>query len=82
MGSSKILTLRLDQQDRNRLEKLAKATNRSRSYLAAEAIREYLTLNEWQVAEIKKAIEEADRGEFASDTEVKRLRKKLTPRAR
>jgi len=82
MGSSKILTLRLDQQDRNRLEKLAKATNRSRSYLAAEAIREYLTLNEWQVAEIKKAIEEADRGEFASDTEVKRLRKKWTPRAR
>jgi len=56
MGNSSILTLRLDQRDRNRLEKLAKATNRSRSYLAAEAIREYLTLNEWQVEEIKKAI--------------------------
>ena len=41
MANSKILTLRLDQRDRNRLEKLAKATNRSRSYLAAEAIREY-----------------------------------------
>ncbi|HLK06034.1 MAG TPA: ribbon-helix-helix protein, CopG family [Candidatus Acidoferrum sp.] len=82
MGISKIFTLRLDQRDRNRLEKLAKATNRSRSYLAAEAIREYLALNEWQVAEIKKAIEEADRGEFASDTEVKRLRKKWTARAR
>lgn len=82
MASSKILTLRLDQQDRNRLEKLAKATNRSRSYLAAEAIREYLALNEWQVAEIKKAVEEADRGEFASENEVKRLRKKWTARAR
>jgi len=82
MATSKILTLRLDQQDRNRLEKLAKATNRSRSYLAAEAIREYLALNEWQVAEIKQAIEEADRGEFSSDNEVKRLRKKWTVRAR
>jgi RHH-type rel operon transcriptional repressor/antitoxin RelB len=82
MATSKILTLRLDQQDRKRLEKLAKATNRSRSYLAAEAIREYLALNEWQVAEIKQAIEEADRGEFSSDNEVKRLRKKWTARAR
>jgi predicted transcriptional regulator len=82
MAISKILTLRLDQQDRNRLEKLAKATNRSRSYLAAEAIREYLTLNEWQITEVKKAIEEADRGDFASDVEVKRLRKKWTARAR
>jgi len=82
MAISKILTLRLDQQDRNRLEKLAKATNRSRSYLAAEAIREYLTLNEWQITEVKKAIEEVDRGDFASDVEVKRLRKKWTARAR
>jgi len=82
MANSKILTLRLDQRDRNRLEKLAKATNRSRSYLAAEAIREYLALNEWQVSEIKKAIEEADRGEFASESEVKRFRKKWTARAR
>jgi RHH-type transcriptional regulator, rel operon repressor / antitoxin RelB len=81
MASSKILTLRLDQKDRKRLEKLAKTTNRSRFYLAAEAIRECLALNEWQVAEIKKAIEEADRGEFASDSEVKRFRKKWTSRA-
>ena len=82
MANSKILTLRLVQSDRNRLEKLAKATNSSRSYLAAEAIREYLALNEWQVSEIKKAIEEADRGEFASENEVKRFRKKWTARAR
>jgi len=82
VATSKILTLRLDQHDRSRLEKLAKATNRSRSYIAAEAIREYLALNEWQVAEIKKAIEEADRGEFASESQVKRLRKKWTSRAR
>ena len=33
---------------KKRLEKLAKSTGRSRSFLAAEAINEYLNLNEWQ----------------------------------
>ena len=41
---------------KKRLEKLAKGTGRSRSFLAAEAINEYLELNEWQVAGIQKAI--------------------------
>jgi hypothetical protein len=35
---------------KKRLEKLAKGTGRSRSFLAAEATNEYLELNEWQVA--------------------------------
>jgi RHH-type transcriptional regulator, rel operon repressor / antitoxin RelB len=40
-------------------------------------IQESMTLNEWQVAEIKKAIAEADRGEFASDKQVKQSLKRL-----
>ena len=28
-------------------------------------------MNEWQINEIKEGLEEADRGEFASDEEVK-----------
>jgi predicted transcriptional regulator len=28
------------------------------------------TLNEWQIREIKRALAEADRGDFASDEEV------------
>jgi hypothetical protein len=36
-----------------------------------------MTLNEWQVAEIKKAIAEADRGDFASDKQVKQSLKRL-----
>jgi RHH-type transcriptional regulator, rel operon repressor / antitoxin RelB len=34
---------------KKRFDKLAKSTGRSRSFLAAEAIREYLDVNEWQV---------------------------------
>jgi len=32
-----------------------------------------MTLNEWQIREIKQALAEADRGEFASDEEVNRV---------
>ena len=52
---SEVMTIRVDRKTKTRLEKLAKATERTRSYLAAEAIRTYIDLNEWQIAEIKAA---------------------------
>jgi len=76
------LTLRLDADLKKQLEKLARSTRRTRSFLAAEAIRDYVKLNEWQVGEIEKAIREADRGEFASDKVVKRVFKKWAGHAR
>jgi RHH-type rel operon transcriptional repressor/antitoxin RelB len=45
MATDKILTLRLDGGLRGKLDKLAAATRPSRSFLAAEAIREYVALN-------------------------------------
>jgi len=50
---SATLTVRVDARAKKRLEKLAKRTGRSRSLVAAEAINEYLDVNEWQVAGIK-----------------------------
>ena len=82
MAESAVLTLRLDSKLKSRLERLSKATQRSRSFVAVEAIREYVALNEWQIGEIKKALGEADRGEFATPEEVKRTLKKWTRRAR
>jgi len=64
------LTLRLNADLKKRLEKLARSTRRTRSFLAAEAIRDYVKLNEWQVEEIEKGIQEADRGEFANESAV------------
>jgi predicted transcriptional regulator len=49
---------------------LAAATHRSKSFLAAEAIREFVELNEWQIREIQAALQEADAGDFASADEV------------
>ncbi len=77
-----VVTVRLDQKSRRRLEKLAAATERSKSYLAAEAIRAYLELNEWQIAETEQALREADAGDFASDEEVKAFVRKWRRRAR
>ncbi len=69
--SSTTFTVRVDSASKKRLEKLAKSTGRSRSFLTAEAINEYLDANEWQVAGIKRAIASLDRGEGVSHTGVK-----------
>ncbi len=60
---STTFTVRVDAAAKKRLERLARSTGRSRSFLAAEAINEYLAVNEWQVAGIKRAITSLDRGE-------------------
>ena len=64
------VTLRLDDEVKIKLEKLAESTHRSRSFLAAEAIKAYVDSNEWQINEIHAAIKEADAGDFASQDEV------------
>jgi len=57
---STTLTIRVDDDQKDRLEALAKSTGRSRSFLAADAIREYLDANEWQVAGVRAAMRSID----------------------
>ena len=71
MASTTTFTVRVDESVKERLEKLAERTGRSRSFLAAEAINEYLDLNEWQVAGIKEAMASMDRGEGIAHEAVK-----------
>ena len=79
---SDVITIRVDRKTRNRLQKLAKAIERTKSYVAAEAIRSYIDLNEWQIAEIKSALKEADAGDFATDAEVQAVIRKRRRGAR
>jgi len=76
MSASTTMTVRLEAEVKKQLDSLAKSTHRSKSFLAAEAIREYIALNEWQVQEVKDALTEADSGDFASDAEVAKVFKK------
>src|SRR5260370_17000719 len=57
---STTFTVRVDATAKKRLERLAKNTGRSRSFLAGEAIKEDLDVNEWQVAGIKQPIPSLD----------------------
>ena len=67
---STTMTIRLEPELKQRLDQLAEVTHRSKSFLAAEALRDFVELNEWQIQEIKDAIKEADDGDFASDQTV------------
>jgi RHH-type transcriptional regulator, rel operon repressor / antitoxin RelB len=79
---STTMTVRLDDDVKNRLDVLAHATQRSKSFLAAEAIRVYVETNEWQVREIQAALKEAKAGDFAGDKDVAALAKKWKVNAR
>jgi len=68
---SEPVTLRLDGATRKRLDRLARATERSRAALAADAVRQYLDLNEWQIAAIKAGVQEANRGQFVDHAKLK-----------
>ena len=64
------LSFRTDEDIRDRLDRLAGTQRRDRSFLINEAIEQYLELSDWQEAKIRAGIEEADRGEFATEEEV------------
>jgi predicted transcriptional regulator len=48
--------------------------------LSEKEIRELNDVERWQIEEIKKGLEAADRGEFASDEEVEQVLKRWTRR--
>ncbi|OFZ84150.1 MAG: CopG family transcriptional regulator [Betaproteobacteria bacterium RBG_16_66_20] len=73
---STTMTIRLEDEVRDRLDQLAEATRRSKSFLAAEAIRAFVEMNEWQIRDIRTALLEADAGDFASDKDVAALSRK------
>ena len=66
------ITVRVHPEIAERLKRLADATQRSRSYLAAEAIEEYLAVQEWQVQAITAGIEAADQRDGVAMEQVRR----------
>jgi predicted transcriptional regulator len=73
--------VRLDDTTLATLDRLAKKTERSRSALVTEAVQDFVALNAWQLGKIEEGIVAADRGDFASDGEVARVRAKFAPQA-
>lgn len=77
-----VMSLRLPDEMADTLAILAKATGRSKSFLAVDALREYLAREAWQITEIQRAVEEADAGDFATEEEVLAVMEKWTTNAR
>ena len=71
MAASDVLTVRLSPTIRRRLERLAKSTARTRSWLAVEALEKYLADNEWQVEAIDEGVCAADAGDVVAHGDVK-----------
>ena len=54
------LSVRIQPEARDQLEVLAHATGRTKSYLAAQAIEHYLSMQTWQICSIEKSLKKAD----------------------
>lgn len=67
------LSMRIPDELLGQLTCLAEATGRTKSFLAIQALKNFLSQEAWQVAEIKKALAEADAGDFATDEEMRAL---------
>ncbi|MBD1575728.1 MULTISPECIES: CopG family ribbon-helix-helix protein [Vibrio] len=67
------MSVRIPEEVEKKLAILAKSTGRTKSWITNQAIQSYLDRELWQVNEIKKAISEADSGQFSTDSEVKKV---------
>ena len=75
------MSMRLPTALADQLGALAEATGRTKSFLAVQAIQDFVEREAWQVAEIKKGLAEADAGDFATDEETTALDAKWGYRA-
>ena len=56
------VSFKLETNTKRRLEALAAATRRTKTFVLEEAINHYLDLNEWQIKSIEEGLEDARAG--------------------
>ncbi|MCB1035770.1 MAG: ribbon-helix-helix protein, CopG family [Acidobacteria bacterium] len=74
------LTVDILPEEEQKLESLAERLRRPSSQLVHEAIAGYLEIQQWQIEETRKAISEADAGDFATEEEIRHLNERFTGR--
>ena len=73
MAVSSVLSVRVNEKDEQILAQMAEATGVSKSKLVAEAIHNYVEMNEWHRKVIAERIQMADRGEFATKERINEI---------
>jgi predicted transcriptional regulator len=69
--TAKTINIRLPEALYNQIEDLAKATARTKSFLAIDALTNYIKVESWQIRDIHEGINEADAGDMANDSQIK-----------
>ncbi len=64
-------TVRIDDNVLGRLDNLAEALNRSRSWIINQAIEKFVDYEEWFAQEIQAGLSEVEQGKIATDEEVR-----------
>lgn len=67
----KAATVRIEDDVLGRVDDLAKELNRSRNWIINQALTRFIEYDDWFVREVKNGLKEVERGEIATDAEVK-----------
>jgi predicted transcriptional regulator len=70
MAHRAVLSVHTTPETREKLEALARATSRTKSALANEALEQYVAHQEWLIREIERGVSAADRGELIEDQDM------------
>ena len=65
-----VMSVRLPDEVDQQLGQLAQSTGRTKSWLANQAIQDYLAREAWQISQIEAALIEADSGDFVPKKEM------------
>ena len=82
MSDTVMLSVRIPAELAKRLDSVAGATERTRTYVAARAIAEYVESEEETLAKIREGLAQTDAGETVSHEEALRFVERLKSRAR
>lgn len=67
------ISFRTEESTKQKLDMLAAQQNRDRSFIINQAINQFLSLHEWQIAHIEEGVNQANNNEFADEIEVKAI---------
>lgn len=65
-----VMSVRLPDEVEQQLGQLAQSTGRTKSWLANQAIKDYLAREAWQITEVEAALREANAGDFVPEKEM------------
>lgn len=67
---SQVVTIRISDESKDRLERICEFTRRSKSFIAGEALEEYLSSKLWLMEALEEGIEDRRNGNLVSHDEI------------